>query len=102
MALKCEGYGFKEISNIIGITYDAARNLCQYKAVKHHKKRGTKPRITMKTSMCIRRAIAGFKSVGAKVTSSKIEAQCILNVSPKTIQRHMTKICAKYRRIRLS
>ena len=27
MALKCEGYGFKEISNILGITYDAARNL---------------------------------------------------------------------------
>ena len=77
MALKCEGYGFKEISNILGITYDAARNLCQYKAVKHHKKRGTKPRITMKTSMCIRRAISGFKSLDAKVTSSKIKHSAI-------------------------
>ena len=98
MALKCEGYGFKEISNILGITYDAARNLCQYKAVKYHKKRGTKPRITMKTSMSIRRATAGFKSLEARVTSSKIKARCNLNVSPKTIQRHMTKIGAKYRR----
>jgi len=27
MALKCEGCGFKEISNILGITYDITRNL---------------------------------------------------------------------------
>ena len=36
--------------------------------------------------------------MGVKVTSSKIKAQSNLNVSPKTIQRHMTKIGYKYRR----
>ena len=77
MASKCEGYGFKKISNILGITYDAARNLCQYKAVKHHKKRGTKPRITMKTSMCIRGAIVGFKSLGARLPAQKLKYSAI-------------------------
>jgi len=35
----------KDISGILGITYDASQNLCQYNTVTYYKILGTKPKL---------------------------------------------------------
>ena len=45
LALKNTGHTFKEISDVLGITYDATRNLYQYKKVMNPRKRGAKAKI---------------------------------------------------------
>jgi len=97
-ALKSDGFTFKEISLVLGISYDAVRNLCHYQTVIHRKKPGTKRKITKKDHLCIKRAIARFKSAGEKVSSPKIKEECQLTVSTKTVQRHLTRVGAKYKR----
>jgi len=100
LALKNKGHTFKEISDVLGITYDATRNLCQYKKVMNPRKRGAKAKIMKKDCLCIKRAIARFTCSGEKITSPKIKEETHLNVSTKTVRRHMTRIGAKYKRSR--
>ena len=41
--MEYEGHTFKEIREILGISYDAVRNLCNYKKIVHPKKGGRYP-----------------------------------------------------------
>lgn len=97
-AMKYEGHTFKEISGVLGISYDAVRNLCHYKKSKHPKKCGQHRKITKSIALSIKRSIARFKSSGEKVCSPKIKEDCLINASTKTVQRYLTTIGAKYKR----
>ena len=98
IALKVEGFTFKQISGILDLSYDAVRNLCHYKRTTRPKKRGCRPKITKNNALCIKRVISRYKSAGEKINSSKIIEECQLKVSTKTVQRHLTKIGAKYKK----
>ena len=65
-AMKYEGYTFKEISEVLGITYDAVRNLCNYKKTAHPKKCGRHQKITKANAISIKRAIARLKILPGK------------------------------------
>ena len=97
-ALKSQGYSFKDISEVLGLTYDVVRDLCNYKKVAHPRKSWRRLKITKIDSVLVKRAIARFQNVGEKVTSPKIKEECKLNVSTKTAQTHLTKLRAKYKR----
>jgi len=49
-------------------------------------------------SVLLKRAIIRFQNVGEKVTNPKIKEEYKLNVSTKMVQRHLTKVGAKYKR----
>ena len=45
-ALEYEGFSIKEISDLLSISYDAVRNLCNYKMVVRAKKSGGMSKIS--------------------------------------------------------
>ena len=57
-AMKYEGHIFKEISEVLGITYDAVSNLCNYKKSAHPKTCRRHQNITKANVISIKRAIA--------------------------------------------
>ena len=89
---KCEGYTFKDVSEFLGISYDFVRNLCNYKVAIHVKKSGRRRKITKANVVNIKRAIVRFSNLAEKVTRPKIKESCQLNVSTKTVQRHLCQI----------
>jgi len=94
--LRNENKTFNEIGRIMNVSRHVARKLCVYKRIAHPKKRGRKCLLQQSNKLQIKRRISILKSDGQRVHSSKIINECHLNVSPRTIRRHLASIGMRY------
>ena len=93
-----EGFSFSEIGKKIGISKDAAVNLCKYKKASFKCKTGPKNLLTFKDKFSIKRQISILNSENKKVNSTVLKFDCGLSVSNRTIQRYLTKIDMRYQK----
>lgn len=98
--LKKENKTYGEIGAILGVTKDAARNLCNYKLKVNKKKTGCKPKINSKTRYAMRKEITLLKNEGKKINTTKIIRNCNLNISKTTCWRELNKSGLKYTHVR--
>ena len=87
--LKCEEKSFQENANVMNITRNSAINLYYYDKCQSKKKRGPKFKIKDYEKLRIKRQIANYTKSGEKVNRPKIKKACYLNVSTRSIQRHL-------------
>ena len=96
---KNEGRSYAEISEILHISRNCAINLCNYENKRFPKKRGPKFILNKAQKLGIKRAIGNLKENYKKVNSKKLKDECSLNVSVRTIQRHMKIVGFNYKRM---
>lgn len=96
--LREEGNSYGEIAKILGITRFCARSLIIYKLRKNKKKIGCKSKITKRDTLSLKREIARLNAQHEKVNSKKLMRVLDINVSPRTVHRHLAKIDYKYKR----
>jgi len=96
--LRDDGLTFKEISQILGISIHSARGLCVNKRISNLKKRGPKFKLNSYCKLKVKRCISALKNDGQKVNCTKIKNACNLNISTRTIQRHLSKMCFTYKK----
>ena len=89
MDLKCEGKSFQEIANIMKISRNSVSNLYYYDKNPTKMKRGPKFKIKDYEKLRIKRQIAQYRKTEEKINSPKIKKACYLNVSTRSIQRHL-------------
>jgi len=95
---KNEGKSYAEISKLLDISRNSAIYLCYYRSKILPKKRGPKFSITKEQKMCIKRTICKFRENKEKVNSRKLKAECLLDVSVRSIERHMKNVGLQYKR----
>jgi len=95
-----ENMNFTEIGTLMGISRHAVRSLHVYKRVSHPKKRGRQFILQSKQKLKIKRTVSMLKSAGERVDASKLKLECQLNVSSRTIRRHLGGIGMKYKNVR--
>ena len=94
--LQEEGKSYKEIAEILFITRFSARNLITYKLKVIKKKIGLKHKVTKKTSMSIKREISSLGENEERINATKLVRNLSLNVSERTVRRHLLKLDYKY------
>ena len=82
----------------MGLTLFCARSLCIYKNVSNPKKRGPKFKLSKANKLSIKRTFNNLSRKGEKINCPKIIEQIGLQVSPSTVQRHLTKQQLKYKK----
>lgn len=95
--LREQGKTYVEIGSILGTNKEHARHLIRYCPTVLTKKRGPKSKITPKFKLRIKRSISSMMVKKEKVNCSKILKDIDLNVSRRTLQRHMQKSGFRYR-----
>ena len=100
LKFKEDGDGYKRIAKKMKLSRDVVRGICLQRSVFHPKKRGRKAKLTKTTKLRIKRCISKLKSNEEKVNSTKIRNDCDLDVSNRTIQRHIKSIGMKYKKIK--
>lgn len=98
--LKAMGHTYNYIGQALAISKLSAKNLCIYNTKECPNKRGPKLKITERANLKIKRSISYLKNNGKKVNSSKLKVECNLNVSVRTIQRHMKRSDYKYTKLK--
>lgn len=98
--LKIDGKTYSEISSTLGVTRDAARNLCRYQLKTIKKKTGCKSKINSKQQYQIRREVSNLKNAGQKVNTTKIIKNCNLDISKTTCWRELNKSGFKFSHIK--
>lgn len=97
--LRHQGNSYRQISNILSVSKDVARNLCR-KVNENKNKTGPKSKISKYNQLSIKREVMLLKCNSEKVNSAKIQRNCGLNVSRRTIRRYLSnKLLLKYRKI---
>lgn len=94
--LKSEGKSFSKIGSILGISKDSAKNFFKYKLKYHRKKPGPKPIIDKRYKLRIKRQMSRLEESGEKVNCTKLQNECDLKLSTRTLQRHFKLEGAKY------
>ena len=89
---------YEEISKVLNVTKSQVQYVLNQKHVINKCKRGPKPKIGKKEKLQIKRSINRILKEGKKVNSSKILAECELNVSKWTVQRSLKKMDLKYKK----
>lgn len=89
--LRKEGKTYLEISGILGINKEEARNLIRYPIKHNQKKRGRKFKLVPKYQLKVKRSIACMKERQEKINCAKILREIDLNISQRTLQRYMKK-----------
>ena len=97
--LRNNNNSFTEIGNIIGLSRHVVRHLYMYNRKTRPKKRGRKCFLQNKDKLHIKRAISMFNISCHKVHATKIKKEWNLNVSTRTISRHLAKIGMRYQNI---
>jgi len=98
--LRSEMKSFNEIGVIMGLSRHIVRKLYTYKRITHPKRRGKKPILKSKDQLAIKRTISRLSSEGKKVNSSKLKIDCKLEVSTRTVRRHLAKMGMRYMNIK--
>lgn len=96
--LKKEGKSYNQIAKILGITRSSARSLVIYKLKTNKKKVGRKNKITKRESLVLKREIALLNEQQEKVNSKKLIKNLGLNISPRSVHRHLLKLDFKYKK----
>ena len=94
---KTEGLSYSEISRRLSISRNSAINLCRYNKKRCLKKTGPRQKLTKNMKLSIKRTIEHLQSNFQKINSSKLIAECDLNCSTRTVQRHLKAVGYKYR-----
>ena len=98
--LRIEKKSFTEIGQIMGLSRHVVRKLYTYKRVSHPKKRGKKLILKPQDKLAIKRCASQLTEQGKKVTSPVLKNECRLEVSTRTIQRHLHKIGMKFTNVK--
>lgn len=89
--LKSQGKTFNEISIIMGISRNSVLNMYYYERKLIKKKRGPHFKLSSYHKLRIKRQLALFKKNEEKINSSKIKKSCYLEISTRSIQRHLKR-----------
>lgn len=100
LKLKGKGKSYSEIANILNISRNQVVNMCQYDLKIMKKKRGPQFKLKKYDKLKIKRKISIFENNQERINSNKIKKQCCLDVSVRTIQRHMKRCEMKYKNVR--
>lgn len=95
-----KGSGYKEISKITGKTRDTVRGICLRSGNRFASKRGPKFLLKKYDKLKIKRCINSLKSRNEKVNSRKVQENCSLLISRRTIRRHINSLGLKYRNMK--
>jgi len=96
---KTEGKSYGDISKLLNITRNSAINLCYYKNKVMPKKRGPKFSLTKPQKLSMKRVIGKLKESNQRINSKKLKSECVLNISVRSIQRHMKRVGMLYRKV---
>ena len=89
--LRNDGRSYGEIARTLHISRQSVYNLCNYKLSAVKKKRGPKQKIIGFTLYRMQREVGNIKSSGKKVTTTKIIANCNLDISQATCWRTLNR-----------
>lgn len=92
--------GYKKISKFLNLTRDNVRNVLKSKCKLNCLKRGPKPRLNKTLKLRIKRCINTFKNNCQKINCSKVKNECNLDLSTRTLQRHMKTSGLYYKKIK--
>jgi transposase len=95
---KAEGRSYAEIAELLSITRNEAINLCYYKLKTIKRKSGPPKKLKGYHQLLIKRTICHFHEKKTKVNAPKIIKECNLDVSLRTVQRHLKCQGLKYKR----
>ena len=96
---KNDGYSYKKIADLLSISRQSAVNLCNYRLKIDKITPGTKPKLTSKDILQIKRCVGNMKDRQERVNSTKILFDTGIKCSTRTIQRYMKKNGYMYKRI---
>lgn len=80
---------YRQIASDLDLPLSAIQSILNRKRVNLKRKTGSKSKIDKKSSLKIKREISKMHAQGEKITSPKIIKTCELNVSLRTVQRHL-------------
>jgi len=93
------GEKFKDIAIELRKSVSAVIGMASYKPKTFKKKRGPKNKLSKADKLSIKREISKMTSRQEKVNCTKIRSACSLNISPRSLQRHMKASNMKYRNV---
>jgi len=96
--LKDEGKSFSQIAQIMQLTRNSVIHLYYYKKQTLKQKVGPKFKLTKFDKLRIKRQIAQYRNSHEKINSTKLKKSCYLQVSTRTVRRHLTHEGYEYRR----
>ena len=82
--MRGDGKSYVEIAVVLNVTRQITRHLCNYELSGNKKKRGPKEKIRNFDVYRIHREISNIKKYGKKVTTTKIIANCNLEILQST------------------
>lgn len=95
--LRESGKSFKEIAEMLNLTINTCITMVHYKNKTYKMKRGPKSKLSKTDKLSVKREISRLKNNQEKVNCSKLKENCNLDVSTRTLQRHMINLKLKYR-----
>ena len=95
--LRSDGKTYKEISSILNVSLFSAKKMCTYILNKSFKM-GPNPKVTKKVQFRIKGATCNLEDSGEKFISRKIIEACDIDISIRTVQRHLKAMQYKYKR----
>lgn len=99
--LKEEGNTFLEIGSFLGISKDSAKNLYKYIPKSNLRKRGPRFKINSFSKLSIKRQSSKILLRGEKLNCSKLLNECNIQISCRTLQRHVKREGMVYKKAKM-
>ena len=101
LELIAKGNGYKKISKHTRVQVrDVIRKICIRKDRKKPMKRGPKFLLEKCDKLKIKRYIARLNGLHEKANCTKFISECLLQISPSTVQRHLRALDLRYKRVK--